>query len=243
MNGLKESVSEARALAELFAGVSDKADVAVCPPNTIIMAMADALRGSGIAVGAQDCHFQTAGAHTGDVSAKMLCDAGARLVILGHSERRAAYAEPSSVVAAKAAAACEAGLMPIICVGESLEERRLGQTLAVIETQLKGSIPRSIGDNSFAVAYEPVWAIGSGLTPTIEEIANVHKRIREWLLHNVDFNAATIPILYGGSVKPSNATAILTQFDVGGALVGGASLAAKDFFAIIQAAVVTALKE
>jgi triosephosphate isomerase len=205
------------------------------PAATLIAPMAQALKGSAVAVGGQDCHQNAGGAHTGDIAAAMLADAGASLVILGHSERRADHGETDALVAAKVGAALAANLKPIICVGETLEQRQSGKTLAVIETQVSGSLPASLADTAFAVAYEPVWAIGTGLTPTLAQIEEVHRHIRALLAERLGPNGAAAPILYGGSVKPDNAAEILKAPEVGGALVGGASLKAADFLAIIRA--------
>jgi len=196
--------------------------------------MSTALTGSAVLVGAQDCHWEASGAFTGDIAAEMLAEAGAALVILGHSERRAVYDETDELVARKAVAALRAGLEPIICVGETLEQRKAGDALDVVTAQVRGSLPRELERRPYSVAYEPVWAIGTGLTPTTAEIEEVHAAIRAVLVDRfgADEGAAT-PILYGGSVKPSNAQEILHAAEVGGALVGGASLKAADFLGII----------
>jgi triosephosphate isomerase len=198
--------------------------------------MAELVGGSGVLVGGQDCRAEETGAFTGDVSAQMLADAGAVLVILGHSERRAGYGETDALVAAKVEAALRAGLEPIVCVGETLAQREAGETLAVVTGQVRGSLPAALAGRDFAVAYEPVWAIGTGLTPTLEQIEEVHVAIRATLVEMFGDAGATTPILYGGSVKPSNAGEILKAREVGGALVGGASLKAADFLTIIEAA-------
>ncbi|HYG25564.1 MAG TPA: triose-phosphate isomerase [Caulobacteraceae bacterium] len=236
MNGLTAALDEARAVA---VGVDEQAigaRVAICPPATLVHRLADLLGGSAVMVGGQDCRAEESGAYTGDVSAEMLADAGATLVILGHSERRAGYGESDALVAAKVQAALRAGLEPIVCVGETLEERKAGKTLEVVTGQVRGSLPRELGGRGFAVAYEPVWAIGSGLTPTLEEIEEVHQAIRATLSERFGEHGGAVPILYGGSVKPSNAAEILKAREVGGALVGGASLKASDFLTIIEAA-------
>jgi triosephosphate isomerase len=196
--------------------------------------MAQALKGSPVRIGGQDCHAQQSGAFTGDISAAMLADAGASLVILGHSERRATYGETDSNVAAKVEAALGAGLQPLICIGESFEQRQAGRTLEIIQKRLKLSLPDSLAGADFAVAYEPFWAIGTGLTPTLEQIAEVHIDIRNILAARFGDSGAKAPILYGGSVKTDNAAAILKVSEVGGALVGGASLQADDFLKIIR---------
>ena len=235
MNGLAADLAEARALAEALVANPAQARVALCPPATLIAQMAWALKGSPVAVGGQDCHPDPAGAHTGDISAEMLADAGARLVIVGHSERRADHGETDAIVRAKAEAALRAGLEPIICVGETLDQRKAGRALDVVVEQVEGSVPPDIAGHAFAVAYEPVWAIGTGLTPTLDEIAEVHAAIRQTLVRRLGAAGEAAPILYGGSVKPSNAVEILATAEVGGALVGGASLKAADFVQILRA--------
>jgi triosephosphate isomerase len=208
-------------------------DVLVCPPATLIAALA---RGP-IPIGAQDCHWEASGAHTGDISAAQLADAGATAVILGHSERRADHAETDAMVAAKTRAAWAAGLMAIVCVGETEAQRDAGDTLAVVGRQLAGSIPDAADARNLVVAYEPVWAIGTGRTPTLDEIAAVHRFIRSELAGRFGAEMAEgVRILYGGSVKPGNAAEIFALAYVDGALVGGASLKAEDFGPIIAAA-------
>jgi len=233
MNGSLAAMAEARAVA---AGVSGgPARVAICPPATLIPAMSAALAGSAVLVGGQDCHFETSGAFTGDISAGMLAEAGARLVILGHSERRAGHGETDALVARKAVAALRAGLEPIVCVGETLEQRKAGDALSVVTAQVRGSLPRELERRAYSVAYEPVWAIGTGLTPTTPEIEEVHAAIRAVLVDLFGAGeGASTPILYGGSVKPTNAAEILHAAEVGGALVGGASLKADDFLGIVR---------
>ncbi len=234
MNGLEAALAEARAVA---AGVgAARARVALCPPAILVHRMAQALAGTKVLVGGQDVHAESAGAFTGDTSAEMLADAGATLVIVGHSERRAGYGESDATVAAKALAALRAGLEPIICVGETLAERKSGQAIAVVTGQVRGSVPAELAGKPFAVAYEPVWAIGTGLTPTTPEIEEIHRAIRHTLTEMFAADGAAPPILYGGSVKPSNAAEILHAAEVGGALVGGASLKAVDFLGIVTAA-------
>jgi triosephosphate isomerase len=212
---------------------SAKAEIVVCPVAVQIAAVAQALSGSTVGVGGQDCHADTSGAHTGDIAAEMLFDAGARWVIVGHSERRTDHAETDEQVRAKAAAGLRAGLTPIICVGETLAQRKAGETLAVLARQIAASVPS--GAANVVVAYEPVWAIGTGLTPTIAEIDEAHRHLRARLAGAVA-DAQAVRILYGGSVKPSNAAEILGVADVDGALVGGASLKAADFLPIVAAA-------
>ena len=233
MNGVAASLTEAQGVA---AGLSEtKARVAICPPATLVERAAMALKGSSVLLGGQDCRAEASGAFTGDVAAEMLADAGASLVILGHSERRAGYGETDAIVAAKVEAALRAGLEPIVCVGETLEERKAGKALDVVTGQVRGSLPAVLAGQAFSVAYEPVWAIGTGLTPSTAEIEEVHVAIRAALVELFAEHGKTAPILYGGSVKPSNAGEILHAREVGGALVGGASLKAQDFLGIIRA--------
>jgi len=236
MNGLAVSLDEARAVAAAVDAHPPACRVALCPPSTLVHRMAEVIGGTGVEVGGQDCRAEQSGAFTGDVSAEMLAEAGAELVILGHSERRAGYGETDALVAAKAEAALRAGLEPIICVGETLTQREAGETLAVVTGQVKGSLPKALAGKAFAVAYEPVWAIGTGLTPTLEQIEEVHVAIRATLVELFGEAGKVPPILYGGSVKPSNANEILKAKEVGGALVGGASLKATDFLGIVTAA-------
>ncbi|MBX3482169.1 triose-phosphate isomerase [Phenylobacterium sp.] len=233
MNGLAASLAEAKAVA---AGIgATTARVALCPSATLVAQMAWALKDSAVLVGGQDCHPDASGAHTGDVAAEQLADAGAKLVIVGHSERRADHGETDAVVAAKTLASLRAGLEPIVCVGETLAQRKAGDTLAVVTGQVRGSLPAELAGKAFSVAYEPVWAIGTGLTPTTPEIEDVHRAIRATLVELFGEAGRGVPILYGGSVKPSNAAEILHADEVGGALVGGASLKADDFLGIIRA--------
>lgn len=233
MNGVAASLAEAKATA---AGLGEtKARVAICPPSTLVAQAAWALKDSKVLVGGQDCRAESSGAFTGDISAAMLADAGASLVVLGHSERRAGYGETDALVAAKAAAALAAGLEPIVCVGETLDERKAGKALEIVTGQVRGSLPAELAGKAFSVAYEPVWAIGTGLTPSIAEIEEVHVAIRATLVEVFGDHGKAPPILYGGSVKPSNAAEILRAAEVGGALVGGASLKAEDFLGIIRA--------
>jgi len=235
MNGTGEALGEARALADALKHEPAAARVALCPPATLIERMARAVEGSAVEVGGQDCHAEASGAFTGDVSSGMLADAGAGLVIVGHSERRAMHGETDAEVAAKVQAALAAGLEPIVCVGETLEQREAGQAVAVVQAQVAGSLPDSLAGKAFAVAYEPVWAIGTGLTPTTAQIEEVHRAVRVAMVERLGETARSAPILYGGSVKPSNAGEILRTPEVGGALVGGASLKAEDFLCIIRA--------
>lgn len=233
MNGLAASLEEARAIAAGAAG--SRARVAICPPSVLIHRMSEALAGTPVLVGGQDHHHDDSGAFTGDVSAGMLADAGAQLVILGHSERRAGYRETDELVAKKVLAALRTGLEPIVCVGETLDERKAGKAVEVVTGQVRGSLPGDLAGKALAVAYEPVWAIGTGLTPTTAEIEEMHRAIRRTLSEMFGEHGERAPILYGGSVKPSNAAEILRADEVGGALVGGASLKAEDFLAIVKA--------
>jgi len=233
MNGLQASLAEACTIAE--GAANTRARVAICPPSILVHQMAELLAGTRVVVGGQDVHWERFGAFTGDISAEMLADAGAKVVILGHSERRAGCGETDELVARKVEAALAAGLEPIVCVGETLEERKAGAALAVVSRQLRGSLPKALASKSFAVAYEPVWAIGTGLTPTTPQIEEAHRAIRAALIDLFGPAGAGAPILYGGSVKPSNAVEILHAAEVGGALVGGASLKAADFLAIVNA--------
>ncbi|MGQ7791443.1 triose-phosphate isomerase [Faunimonas sp. B44] len=235
MNGLTADIAEARAVAAGLAAAGGKADVMICPPATLIARLASALENGPVAIGGQDCHAEAAGAHTGDISAEMLADAGASAVIVGHSERRTDHNEDDATVRAKAEAAHRAGLLAIICVGETEEERLRGAAADVVTAQLSGSIPD--GDpGRIVIAYEPVWAIGTGRTPTGDDIAEMHHHIHRHLCDRFGSAGEEIRILYGGSMKPSNAAEILAIAHVGGGLVGGASLKAKDFLAIVGAA-------
>ncbi|MEM8554284.1 MAG: triose-phosphate isomerase [Pseudomonadota bacterium] len=229
MNGLKAALDEVCALLE---NPKPDCDVLICPAATLLSPMSDLTVGTFIQTGAQDCHSAKSGAHTGDVSADMIADAGGSHVIVGHSERRTDHGETDSLVKAKAEAGLDAGLIPVVCVGETEAERDAGKTLSVVETQLKGSLPDTDG---LVVAYEPVWAIGTGRTPTLEQIAEVHTAIRAHLKSALGDAGDEVSILYGGSVKPGNAAEIFAVEDVDGALVGGASLKASDFGAIIDA--------
>lgn len=235
MNGLGASLAEAETLEKALKEQAAACRVALCPPATLIDRMAQALKGGVVEIGGQDCHAETSGAYTGSVSAEMVRDAGAGLVILGHSERRAGFGETDADVAAKVEAALAAGLEPIVCIGETLQQREAGQAVEVVSRQVAGSLPASLAGKAFAVAYEPVWAIGTGLTPTLEQIEEVHAAVRAAMVAKLGEGGRVAPILYGGSVKPSNAKEILAVAEVGGALVGGASLKAEDFLGIIRA--------
>jgi triosephosphate isomerase len=236
MNGL---TADGRALAEAVAegvkqaGWTDR-EVLICPPSTLLTSVAKAVKGSGVLVGGQNCHAAASGARTGDVSAEMLKDAGASHVIVGHSERRADCGESDATVRAKAEAAWRGDLLPIVCIGETLAEREAGNTLTVLEAQLKGSVPAGATAAKLVVAYEPVWAIGTGKTPTLAEVAAAHAHIRR-VLSGLVPDAEAVRLLYGGSVKGSNAGELLAAGDVDGALVGGASLQAAEFLAIAKA--------
>lgn len=233
MNGSRAALDEIDALAKVLP--EPGCDLLICPPATLIAAMVERAAGH-IAVGGQDCHAEAEGAHTGDIAAEMLAEAGAAYVILGHSERRADHGETDAQVAAKTRAAWRAGLTPIVCLGETLEQREAGQTLDVVGRQLAASLPDGAAGQPLVVAYEPVWAIGTGKVPTLEQIAEVHDFLREGLASRVSGEAAhSIPLLYGGSVKPGNAAEIFATANVDGALVGGASLKASDFAAIAAA--------
>jgi len=229
MNGLKASTAEFEAMRTGAAGVAAKADLLVCPPATLIAAFAEKARGTKtLAIGAQDCHPDPSGAHTGDISAEMLADAGASAVIVGHSERRADHGESDVLVRQKAEAAWRAGLVAIVCVGETQHQRDAGQTLDICRGQLQLSLPDKARADNLVVA----WAIGTGLTPTPSDVEQVHTFIRELLISRFNGEGARIRILYGGSVKPSNAAELMAVANVNGALVGGASLKAADFLAI-----------
>jgi len=232
MNGTAAALAELETLAAL--STSDKTDVLICPPATLISRAKD-VAGS-VAIGGQDCHANASGAHTGDLAADMLKDAGASHVILGHSERREDHDERDEDVRHKAKAAWEAGLVTVICVGESLSEREADNTLDIIGGQLAGSIPDGATGENLVVAYEPIWAIGTGKVPTMSQIGEVHDFMRMRLERRFGEGVGrTVPLLYGGSVKPTNAEEIFAVSNVDGALVGGASLKASDFSAIITA--------
>ena len=237
MNGLSGSLAEAVAVRDALAGPSAAiaADVMIAPPATLIASFAEAASGSRLGIAAQDCHAKVSGAHTGDIAAEMLKDAGAAAVIVGHSERRADHGETSADVKAKAAAVHRAGLIAIVCIGETQGERAAGATLKVVSRQLKTSLPDGATAANTVIAYEPVWAIGTGLTPTPADIEAVHAAIRRDLSDVAGKEGASTRILYGGSVKPDNAAELMAIPNVNGALVGGASLKASDFLAILRA--------
>jgi triosephosphate isomerase (TIM) len=237
MNGLKAGLNEVLAVRDAIAGPmgSIAADVMIAAPATLLMMMAEACRGGRLQFAGQDCHTNANGAHTGDIAAEMLRDAGASAVITGHSERRADHGETDVVVRAKASAAHRAGLTAIICIGETRAEREAGLTLSIVSRQLKGSVPDAATAANTVIAYEPVWAIGTGLTPTLADVAEVHAAIRRDLAARFGTEGQNIRILYGGSVKPDNARSLMGIAHVNGALVGGASLKASDFLAILRA--------
>ncbi|MEM9013403.1 MAG: triose-phosphate isomerase [Pseudomonadota bacterium] len=235
MNGLRSAVAEVDAM--LAEGVPDGVEVAICPPATLVGPMAAWLADAPVEVGGQDCHAAASGAHTGDIAAEMLADAGASLVILGHSERRQNHGEGSAEIAEKVAAAWRADLRAILCVGETEVERDAGQAVGTVTLQLSQSLPAGATAVNTVIAYEPVWAIGTGRTPTLAEIAEMHQAMRSHLADQLDPAAAgAIRLIYGGSVKPANAAEIFAIDDVDGGLIGGASLRAADFLPIIKAA-------
>ncbi|MEL6690594.1 MAG: triose-phosphate isomerase [Pseudomonadota bacterium] len=232
MNGMTASIAEARAVS--IAHPNPSVDILLCPPATLLSRMAESLANSSVALGAQDCHPAASGAHTGDIAASMLVEAGASAIIVGHSERRADHGEGDATVKAKAEAAIAAGVVAIVCIGETLEEREAGKTLDVTRAQIAGSLPAGATAANTVVAYEPVWAIGTGKVATPEQIAEVHADLRATLAGLVS-DASEMRLLYGGSVKAANAAEIFALDNVDGALVGGASLTADDFNPIIDA--------
>jgi triosephosphate isomerase len=235
MNGLSASLGEIETIAARYdAALLEKVELTICPPVTLLERAARILSGAKIALGGQDCHEKPSGAHTGDISAEMLADVGASYVIVGHSERRADHGEGDALIRAKAEAGLRAGLTPIVCVGETRAERDAGRASAIVEAQLDGSLPHSVAPDHIVVAYEPVWAIGTGLTPTPLDVAQMHAAIRARLVALLGAGAETTRILYGGSVKPANAAELLRVKNVDGALVGGASLTAKEFLEIAE---------
>lgn len=235
MNGLLRHLTELEAISGACAGMGEGKDLLICPPATLLSASAGLLFGKA-AIGGQDCHAETSGAYTGDVAAEMLADLGATYVIVGHSERRAGHGESDADIRAKALAAWRAGLTAIICLGESAEDHEAGEKLRVLGAQLAASVPDGMSAKNTVIAYEPIWAIGSGRTPTTEDIANVHDFLRQNLAERFGKEVADgVRLLYGGSVKPDNAAEILAIANVDGALIGGASLKAADFVAICRA--------
>ncbi|MFN0263540.1 triose-phosphate isomerase [Tepidamorphus sp. 3E244] len=235
MNGTAENLGEIAAIAEAADGHADVVDMMICPPATLLRNASYSASGTALKMGGQDCHPEVSGAHTGDVSAKMLADAGASAVIVGHSERRADHGEGDELVRAKAKAVIAANLLAIVCVGETLEERESGQAVERVTSQLKGSLPEGATASNLVVAYEPVWAIGTGKTPTADDVAAMHLAIREHLSSAFPGEGSQMRILYGGSVKPSNAAELMAVDNVNGALVGGASLTSADFLGIVAA--------
>ncbi|MDC7786433.1 triose-phosphate isomerase [Rhodoplanes sp. TEM] len=235
MNGLRASLGEIGLIAQGQGGLWRNTDLLICPPAPLVFTAAAVAIGTKVAIGAQDCHAEASGAFTGDVSAEMLADAGATAVIVGHSERRTYHKESDAEVRAKAQAAWRAGLLAIVCIGETKDERLAGKTLEVLGVQLAGSLPDGCTAASLVVAYEPVWAIGTGLTPTPADVAEAHGFIRDRLVERFGAEGEGVRVLYGGSVKPSNAAELMAVANVDGALVGGASLKASDFLAIAAA--------
>ena len=236
MNGTRDSLREITAMATgLDAELSEKVDALICPPATLVYLAAAAVQDTGVSIGGQDCHANASGAHTGDLSAEMMGDAAATHVIVGHSERRTDHAESSAMVMAKAEAVHRAGLVAIVCIGETKDERDAGQTLDVIRQQLSGSVPDAATAANTVIAYEPVWAIGTGVTPTADDVEKAHAVMRQELEARFGGDGAAMRLLYGGSVKPANAGELMAVLNVDGALVGGASLKADDFLAICEA--------
>lgn len=235
MNGLGSSIAELEAL---IGGITTDpgCDVLICPPATLITGFAERAKESAVTIGGQDCHAEENGAHTGDISAEMLADAGATHVILGHSERRTDHGEDDATVNAKVKASWRAGLTAIVCIGESETERDAGQTLDVVGSQLAASLPDGASASNTVIAYEPLWAIGTGRTPSTDDIANVHRSLRELLEQRLEQEGSGIRILYGGSMNPGNAAEIMALDNVDGGLVGGASLKAVDFLQVVAAA-------
>ena len=237
MNGSISGLEEVRTIGHAFvSGIETQVDALICPPATLISRAAEMLEQTPVRVGGQDCHAKDHGAHTGDISAGMLKEAGATYVIVGHSERRTDHHEDDATVRSKAEAALAVGLIPVICIGETLAEREAGHTLDVLSRQIDGSVPANAASQTAVVAYEPVWAIGTGKTPTVEDVAQAHAHIRDRLSRKLGATAAKIRILYGGSVKPENAKELMAVPGVDGALVGGASLKAEKFLPIVAAA-------
>lgn len=224
--------------AEVCAGhkPQNQAQLLLCPPFTLLRELAQKLANTGIWLGAQDCHSAEGGAHTGDIAATMLCEAGCSHVILGHSERRGDHGESDALVSGKVSAALQAELIPILCIGEALQQRQSGAAEQVVGAQLAASLPEQIDPARLVIAYEPIWAIGTGMTASLDDIAAMHGFLRQELIRHLGAGGAQVPVLYGGSVKPENAAAILAIADVGGALIGGASLKSADFLAIARAA-------
>lgn len=242
MHGLKAELSEIESIAAVAAKIQPEVDILICPPATLLAAAARAAA-SRIAVGGQDCHPEASGTNTGDLSAEMLQDAGASAVIVGHSERRQHHGETDAVVARKALAAKRTGLLAIVCVGETQEQRADGAALTICGGQIRASVPNGMPASGLAIGYEPLWAIGSGQIPTSQEIVHMHAHIRQCLVDHLGAEGKDVRILYGGSVNPSNARTILALSEVGGALVGGGSLKSKEFTAILAGAPAVAAPE
>ncbi|MCI4664400.1 MAG: triose-phosphate isomerase [Neomegalonema sp.] len=242
MNGKRQAQG---VIEQVVAGLADRGEKAagvdciLCPPSTLLAGAAERAAGSPLTIGGQDAHAEPSGAHTGDISAEMLADAGAQCVILGHSERRADHGETDAYISAKVAAAWRAGLTAILCLGETEAQRDDGDAVETVLAQLDNSLPEGGTGANLAVAYEPIWAIGTGRTPLLHEISEIHSALRDALIARIGSEAGNVRLLYGGSVKPSNAAEIFAADNVDGALVGGASLKAEDFLAIIDAAAAT----
>lgn len=236
MNGTRESLDQIKAIGDGVKGkLSDKVETLLCPPATLLYVATALCTDSPLMIGAQDCHQNASGAHTGDISAAMIADCFGTYVIVGHSERRTDHNETDSLIRSKAEAAYAAELTAIICIGETADERKSGQTLDVLKRQLAGSVPDGANSENTVIAYEPVWAIGSGLTPTVTDVEEAHAFMREELAARFGAEGKKMRILYGGSVKPSNARELMAVANVDGALIGGASLKAADFLAIYGA--------
>lgn len=236
MNGTRENLDQIKAIADgLGSGLTDKIDALICPPSTLLYVATAIADETPLAIGAQDCHTEQSGAFTGDISAHMIADCLAGYVLVGHSERRTLHEESDATICAKAEAAKAGRLIRVICIGETEAERKSGDTLKVLETQLAGSVPDGANAKDTVIAYEPVWAIGTGLTPTVADVTEAHAFIREQMQSRFAGEGAHMRLLYGGSVKPSNAAELLAVPHVDGALIGGASLKAADFLAICKA--------
>ena len=236
MNGTRSSLNELDGIANGYSDtLKEKIDLLICVPATLLAPAAHAGAGKSVSIGGQDCHFNQSGAHTGDISAEMIADAGAGFVIVGHSERRTDHGETNEVVKSKAEAGLRAGLQVIVCIGETEEQRKSGETLSVLENQLEGSMPENSTASKVVVAYEPVWAIGTGMVPSADDVKEAHAFMRDHLAKRFGKEGETMRLLYGGSVKPGNAVELMAIENVDGALVGGASLKAVDFLGICSA--------
>lgn len=236
MNGLRESLSQLKVMAVGVTGpLAEKVDALICPPATLLYVATALCDDSPLKIGAQDCHVKATGAHTGDISAQMIADCFGTFVIVGHSERRANHAETDAIVKAKAEAAYDADLVAIVCIGETESQRKSGETLDILKTQLAGSVPEGASAENTVIAYEPVWAIGTGLTPTTDDVRDAHAFMRAELVARFGDAGKKMRLLYGGSVKPSNALELMAVENVDGALIGGASLKADDFLSIYGA--------